>query len=187
MPGLSQEQADEAERVFKQRVASCDYEALRLSTNTPSIGTAIRAIEKYARALERVVLITTRKSLLSAPLLHLYAKERLGYTGVLDARLDYCLNQEDDVQLTLTAYEKTKLIFNDLRKAALYDPSASRTLVDITGGPRAMQIGVLLACLGRDQNIHLIGSKYGPDGLPIANESFPMIVRFVPHLRGDRD
>jgi len=186
-PRLSREEAELEEEIFTQRVATCDYEALGLSTDTPSIGPALRAIEKYSRTLERVVLITTRKSLLSAPLLRAYVEAKLEFPGKIDAREEYSLNPEDDVQLTLTAYEKTKLIFSDLRKDGLYDPSDSRTLVDITGGPRALQVGVLLACLGRDQNIHLIGSPYGADGRPITKESFPMIVHFVPHLRTDRD
>ena len=182
-PGEQKHESD----LFTARVNASDYESLDLSVDTPSIGHTIRAIDKYKRTLEKVVLITTRTSKVSVPLLRAYAKDKLGLRSEIEAPEEYCLNTDDDIQLTRNAYEKTKLIFANLKSKKLYDPRDSRTLVDITGGPRALQTGVLFACLGRDQNIHLIGSKYGPDGRPLKGEAFPMIVHFAPHLRRDND
>ena len=186
-PCLSSEEKKREDDLFAKRVKDCDHAALCLSFDTPSIGHTIRAIDKYKRTLEKVVLITTTTSKVSVPLLRVYARDVLGFTRPIDAPDEYCLNPDNDVQVTNTAYEKTKLLFKNLRRDKLYDPRHSHTLVDATGGTRAMQTGVLLACLGRDQNIHLIGSKYGADGRPIAGQYFPMIIHFAPHLRWDSE
>jgi hypothetical protein len=184
-PRLSSEEKRREDELFAKRVADCDHAALELSFDTLSIGHTIRAIDQYKRTLQKVVLITTTTSKVSVPLLRAYARDVLGFTQPIDDSDRYSLNPDNDVQVTLTAYEKTKLIFRDLRRANLYD--SLHTLVDATGGTRALQTGVLLACLGRDQNIHLIGSKYGTDGRPIPGQSFPMIIHFAPHLRRESD
>lgn len=186
-PCLPPEERKSADELFAKQVADCDHSSLRLTFDTQSIGHTLRAIDKYKRTLQKVILITTTRSRVSVPLLRAYARDVLEFTKPIEDPDEYSLNPDDDVQVTNTAYEKTKLLFRNLRRDKLYDPRHSRTLVDATGGTRAMQTGVLLACLGRDQNIHLIGSKYGPDGRPIAGQSFPMIVHFAPHLRHESD
>ena len=56
---------------------------------------------------------------------------------------------------------------------ARYKPDDSGILVDLTGGVRSMQVGVLLACLRPEQDIHLVGSRYTQDGKPDPGQREP--------------
>src|SRR4029078_4014391 len=78
------------------------------------------------------------------------------------------------------AYDIAKRLLEKCRKG---DRRATQTIVDVTGGTRSIQVGVLLACLGRNQDIQLIGSPYDAAGDPITTDSFPIIVHFEPEIR----
>ena len=141
-PCLSEDDKKREDELFASRVEICDHAALGLSADTISIGPTIQAIDRYKNTLEKVILITTTASRTSVPLLRCYARDVLGFGKPIDAPDDYNLNPENDEQVTTTAYEKAKLIFADLGRERLYEARRSRTLVDVTGGTRSMQIGV---------------------------------------------
>lgn len=97
----------------------------------------------------------------------------------VEASPDHTVNLTDDREVTETTYVITRQILQTLKKEGIRQ---SRTLVDVTGGVRSMQVGALLACLGREQNIHLIGTAYDESGRPKAGTAYPLVIHFEPQL-----
>ncbi|HEY6137623.1 MAG TPA: hypothetical protein VI670_07655 [Thermoanaerobaculia bacterium] len=174
------EEQERAEReIFERRLAEGDFVGLRLSRKTGSVGHTIRAIETYP-SLKEVYLITTVTSARGARAVQRYVKEALRWACTVVADPEHQLALENDSQVTADAYDIAKRILEKCRKG---DRRATQTLVDVTGGTRSIQVGVLLACLGRNQDIQLIGSPYDAAGDPITTDSFPIIVHFEPEIR----
>jgi hypothetical protein len=104
----------------------------------------------------------------------------------LHADLEYAVSLDEDNQVAESAHSVATRIFSRLVKEKRYVPDDSRILVDVTGGPRAMQIGVLLACLRPEQDVHVVGMKYKSTGEPDYASAFPMVIHFEPDLRVSR-
>jgi hypothetical protein len=105
--------------------------------------------------------------------------ENAGKTCSIEASPDYTIDLTDDREVTEAAYVTAKAILESLHDKRV---DRSRTLVDVTGGVRSMQVGVLLACLGREQDIHLIGTAYDDAGRPKPGTAFPLVIHFEPRL-----
>jgi hypothetical protein len=70
------------------------------------------------------------------------------------------LDQDDKV--TNDSYEAARDRLQRLESDD--DRKPKEILVDVSGSVRSMQTSVLLACLRPDQDAHLIGVDYKPDG-----------------------
>ena len=173
---------DMPEEEFIEALQAADLERLPLDETTPGIGTTIKLLGSYS-SLEKVFLLTTRtkegiSSIDAVPLLRAWAK-RAGLTCQIVAEEGHCLDLEEDSQVTRDAFDATHGIFKSLGRRR-YKPKGSQVLVDVTGGPHAMSIGALLACLGPHQDAHVIGSRYDDAGGPIKGSAFPMLIQFQP-------
>lgn len=172
---------------FAAALANGDLNRLPLEATTQSIGALVRVLDTYRHSLKELFLITTvseigTSSLASVPLLRNYAL-RSNPDLILHADREHAVSLDEDNQVAETAHLVATRIFDRLHDEKRYVPDGSRILVDVTGGPRAMQIGVVLACLRPEQDIHLVGMKYKPTGEPDYNSSFPMVIHFEPDLR----
>lgn len=172
---------------FAAALANGDLSQLPLEATTQSIGALVRVLDTYRHSLKELFLITTvsemgTSSLASVPLLRSYAS-RSNQDLVVHADQEYAVSLDEDNQVAETAHMVATRIFDRLSKEERYVPDGSRILVDVTGGSRAMQIGVVLACLRPEQDIHLVGMKYKPTGEPDYGSSFPMVIHFEPDLR----
>jgi hypothetical protein len=166
---------------FETLVSAGDWRAAGVSERTPGMGSAIKAIAAY-QSLKKVYLITTLTrhgvgSWSSVPLLRAYVSDLMKREGLeIIADEAHRVSTDEDTQLTEQTFEVVRLTFQHL--ATEYEPGGSRILVDLTGGTTPMKVGALLACLGRDQDVHVVGSHY--DAERRIKESFPMVVQFWP-------
>ena len=166
---------------FHRQLDEGDFVGLRLSPETESAGHTIRAIQTFP-SLERVYLITSATSYRSALAIKRYVKEglRMGCKVIADAK--YRLELTDDAQVTIDAHQCTRQILHGLFDEGNYHPHRSQTIVDVTGGTRSMQVGVLLACLGNEQDILLIGVPYDEQGLSKKKKAYPLLIHFAPSI-----
>lgn len=173
---------------FAAALAVGDLDKLPLKPTTPSIGQIALVLDTYRHSLEEIILITTMSdgglsSLASVPLLRNYAL-RNNPDLVVQAGPEYAVSLDEDNQVAESAHRVATRIFKRMAKEKRYDPDQSRILVDVTGGPRSMQIGVLLACLRPEQDVHVVGMKYDQKtGDPDYASAFPMVIHFEPDLR----
>jgi hypothetical protein len=163
---------------FEKQLDDGDFIGLKLSASSLSVGHTIRAIGKYP-SLKAAYLITTPTSERGSRAVQRYVAESLQRACKVIADASTHLSLENDAQVTRDAYERTKGLLESLGRA--------RTLVDVTGGMRSIQVGVLLACLGRNQDVQLIGSPYDDAGNPITHESFPVVIHFEPEIPERRE
>ena len=175
---------------FAAALSAGDLDKLPLSPTTPSIGQIVLVLDTYRGSLNEIFLITTMSeglsSLDSVPLLRNHAL-RSNPNLVVHAGPEYSVSLNEDNQVAESAHRVATRIFERLRKEKRYVPDESRILVDVTGGPRSMQIGVLLACLRPEQDVHVVGMKYDKStGDPDYASAFPMVIHFEPDLRISR-
>lgn len=172
---------------LKGALASADLERLPLSPATQSIGQTVRLIDTYRDSLTELFLITTisktgSSSFESLPLLKKYAEQH-NPGLIIHGEKELAVSLDEDTQVAESAHAVARRIFDRLQREKRYDPDGSAILVDVTGGPRSMTVGVLLACLRPEQDLHLVGSRYDAAGNPDPASSFPMVIHFEPDLR----
>jgi hypothetical protein len=179
--GASADERRLIKETFHRQLDEGDFVGLRLSPETISAGHTIRAIQTFP-SLERVYLITTATSYRSALAVKRYVNEglRMGCDVIADPK--YRLDLEDDAQVTIDAHQCTRQILHGLFDEGIYHPHRSQTIVDVTGGTRSMQVGVLLACLGSEQDILLIGAPYDEQGVSKNKEAYPILIHFAPSI-----
>jgi hypothetical protein len=184
--GASDDERRLIKDIFNRQLEEGDFVGLRLSPETISAGHTIRAIQTFP-SLQRAYLITTATSYRSALAVQKYVKEGLRRGCEVIADPKYRLELADDAQVTIDAHQCTRQILNGLFDEGIYHPHRSQTIVDVTGGTRSMQVGVLLACLGSEQDILLIGAPYDEQGLPKSKEAYPILIHFAPSIsvKGD--
>lgn len=175
------------EQEFKDALKSADLGRLPITAATQSIGQTARLVDTYRDSLQELFLISTvskngASSLDSVPLLRKYA-ETLNPKLVIHGEAEYAVSLDEDTQVAEGAHEVTRRIFAALKRDKRYKPDDSAILVDVSGGPRSMTIGVLLACLRPEQDLHLVGTRYDPAGNPDSAAAFPMVIHFEPELR----
>ena len=166
---------------FKRQLGDGDFVGLGLSAETDSAGHTIRAIQTFP-SLDRAYLITSATSYPSAFAIQRYVKEGLRRGCEVIADPKYRLDLEDDAQVTIDAHQCTRQILHGLFDEGVYQPHQSQTIVDVTGGTRSMQVGALLACLGSEQDILIIGAPYDEQGSPKSSEAYPILVHFEPSI-----
>lgn len=165
---------------FQRALREGDLAALPLDENTPSIGHTVKLLESYP-SLEQVILIATHSaqtsSFLSIPLLDAWRRQNHLSCTIEQRAVDL----DVDNQVTLATHREVRAALERLQKEG--GLSAREILVDVTGGPRSMTVGALLACLGPDQNASLVGVRYGADGRFVKGSAFPMVIGFEPDWR----
>jgi hypothetical protein len=166
---------------FQRQLDEGDFVGLQLSPETESAGHAVRAIQTFP-SLERAYLITTATSYRSALAIQKYVKDGLRRGCKVIADPKYRLELADDAQVTIDAHQCTRQILHALLDEGIYHPHRSQTIVDVTGGTRSMQVGVLLACLGSEQDVLLIGAPYDEQGKPRRTEAYPLLIHFAPSI-----
>lgn len=176
---------------FREALRSGDLSRLPLSRATPSIGSAVLLLETYRDSLKEVFFVTTRStgggsSSDAVPLLQQWARTNLGDRIVIHTDKRYEVDLEEDDRVARQAYDVCELIFNRLAKEKKYQPKGREILVDVTGGTKSMTLGLLLACLHPEQDVHLVGVHYKPNGDADWSTSFPMGIHFDPRLEGKR-
>ena len=168
--------AEDSERLLSEG----DHDGLRLSERTRGPGHTLRAIAAYP-SLARVYLIPTKQSVSSVRAIRRYVSETLRRSCTVIADTEHALTLVDDAQITNDAYDQTKAILEGLKREGLDNPR-SKILVDVSGGTRSMLVGSLLACLGWEQDVHLIGAPYDRSGRPNVDAAFPVLIHFEPRL-----
>ncbi len=171
---------------FRNALVDGDLTKLPIDATTPGIGQAVRLLHAYESSLEELILITTRSkigpsSIDAASLLQSYVRDHFAGRIKITADEGDCIDLDQDDQLVNDGYKYTLAILHRLEKQKRYD--RERTLVDVTGSVRGMQMGALLACLHPDQDVHVIGTKYKPNGDPDFAQSFPILIHFEPEIK----
>lgn len=177
----SEEERRLVKDTFKRQLDDGDFVGLGLSEETVSAGHTIRAIKTFP-SLQRAYLITSATSYPSAFAVKRYVEDGLRRGCKVIADPKNRLDLEDDAQVTIDAHQCTRQILHELFDEGVYQPHRSQTIVDVTGGTRSMQVGALLACLGSEQDILLIGAPYDEQGRPKSREAYPILVRFDPSI-----
>jgi hypothetical protein len=165
---------------FFQALRQADLATLPIDETTDGIGQVIQLLRTYAGSLDELILLTTKSekgasSMDSLPLLRKWANDNMPRPLRIT---DECVDLDQDDNVTNDSYEAARDILERLETED--DRKPKEILVDVSGSVRSMQTGVLLACLRPDQDAHLIGVEYNPDGT--RGNSFPMLIHFEPDL-----
>ncbi|MDQ2808424.1 MAG: hypothetical protein M3Z04_16175 [Chloroflexota bacterium] len=164
-------------------VAALDFAGLCVEES--NLWPTICAILAHRTKLKHCWLLTTESdadadSRLYARLLAEYLTQRKG----MDCRFYYGdryaipLKKEDDALLFSRTYDMVGQVLTEAHGKKL---AAKDIVADITSGVRSMTIGMILACLGADQDIEVVGTHYDENGQP-TKDLFPFIVSFAPQL-----
>lgn len=117
------------------------------------------------------------------------SEDLLGSDVFVPALINYLQNKEkvhcefhlcnsveikDDSSVTEKTRRAIERIFIEARHLGLDD---SQVIVDCTGGPRSMTLGIFLACLDGKTDIQFIGSKYNENG-KAEGPTIPMVTNF---------
>lgn len=91
---------------------------------------------------------------------------------------DYAIALQDDVSVCYKTYQTVLRILTASAKLGL---QGKDIIADYTGGIRSMVAGMVLACLHRDYDIQLMGTKYDATAKP-TGELFPLHISFEPEM-----
>jgi hypothetical protein len=165
---------------FRKALSDGDLTILPVNEATEGIGQVLRLLHTYENDVDELILLTTKSkkgssSIDSVPLLRKWAHGNMPRPLTISAEW---VDLDQDDKVTNDSYELARDILKRLERED--DRKPSEILVDVTGSVRSMQTGVLLACLRPEQDAHLIGAEYNPDGS--RGTSFPMLIHFEPDL-----
>ncbi len=165
-------------------VKNLDFDLLNLEKS--NLQPTIHAIMTHAERLEHCWLISTVNldpkvpgSLPYARLVAEYLRQKKGAKCDFHYEEKYSVPLEDEALVMRKTYDKVRQVFQE---AAQKKISAQEMVADITTGLRSMPFGMILACLGRDQDIEFVGTRYDENGRP-TGDLFPIIFGFEPIVR----
>lgn len=164
----------------QQAVKDLDYVTLRIEQS--NMAPTIEAITTHASRLEHCWLIGTDSkkgsgSVEFAELLVHYLKTEKGIACEFhcpEAGDDepYTVNMDDDALVFSQTHDVVVDVLNEAEQLGI---ETSDMVADITTGVRSMLLGMVFACLERDQDIELVGSQYTDTGGIEPNTLFPII------------
>jgi len=157
-----------------------DYK--KLDIRNSNLAPLLKAIESHQSQLQYCWLISTLSSQShqgsdrSARLVEQYFKDQ----GLSCQFFHESIPQEDDALLL----RKVKELVERLLQGAVqdYGLSEKEIICDCTGAIRAMQLGVVFACLDAERDVQLMGTHYDAAGRP-RGELFRIRIHFEPDLR----
>jgi len=163
-------------------VERLDFE--RLNVRESNLQPTLEAILSHAGRLEHCWLLATRGeevagSLPYARLLAEYLSTSEGVRCQFHYGEEYTISLNDDALVLNKTYDQVRQVF---REAAQLDIPPREMVADITTGVRSMTLGMVLACLDRDQDIEFVGTHYDAQGRPVGN-LFPIIFSFEPVMQ----
>ncbi len=159
----------------------------RLDINLSNLAPTITAIRCHKKNLEHCWLLPTadRSGHGSQPYAYLlaeYLRQREGLTCTFHYGSEYVISLDQDALVFDKTYRRVRAVIGEAMKLGI----APRQMVaDITTGVRSMTMGMVLACLDRDQDVEVVGTRYDDRGRP-TGDLFPLIFRFEPDLK-DRE
>lgn len=178
-PGAAAARLSAQERA--QAVEAHNFEALQLEES--NLRPTIEAILSHASRLEHCWLLATRGhdtpgSSPYAPLLAAYLRARgLGKCKFYYGQA-YTIALDDDALVLSKTYDQLQRV---LAQAARLGLAPRELVADFTTGFRSMTLGMVLACLSRDQDLEFVGARYNEQGQP-EGDLFPIIFSFEPLL-----
>ena len=165
-----------------QAIATRDFDRLQLESS--NLWPLIEAILSHQSELEHCWLITTAagpNTPASAPyalLVEAYLRTRKNLHCKFYHGQIYSIPLDDDALVLTKTYEQVKHILSQAKRLKI---APQELVADITGGLRSMTLGMILACLDREQDVEFIGTRYDENGAPTGN-LFPIIFSFEPEL-----
>jgi hypothetical protein len=165
----------------KEAVEALDFD--RLQVRDSNLQPTIEAIVSHASQLEQCWLLATRGddvpgSLPYAPLLAEYLRQRERVNCQFHYGEAYTISLDDDALVLSKTYDQVRRVFREATEKRI---SRRDIVADITTGVRSMTLGMVLACLDRDQDIEFVGTRYNEKGTP-KGDLFPIIFSFEPFL-----
>ena len=160
---------------FRRALSLADLDLLQF-VDVADFDRLARVLAKYP-SVERLHLVTTRTregaaSLDWLPLLRAHLKER-GFSGEILAAAEDAVLLEDDGQVIGAIRKGVRRVFEVISPSAGADTAP--VLVDLTGGTRAMGLGLALAALASGRQVLYLGIRHDPGGgAPRAPFAFPL-------------
>jgi len=163
-------------------VEGLDFE--RLHPRESNLQPTLEAILSHTGRLEHCWLLATRGeevagSLPYARLLAEYLSSQEGVRCRFHYGEEYTISLNDDALVLSKTYDQVRRVFQE---AARLDIPPREIVADITTGVRSMTLGMVLACLDRDQDIEFVGTHYDAQGRPVG-DLFPIIFSFEPVMQ----
>lgn len=165
----------------RQAVEALEFE--RLGVEESNLQPTIKAILSHSYRLEHCWLLATRgrKASGSLPYARLLAEYLHQHEGI-DCKFhygdEYTISLDDDALVLSKTYHQVR---RAMEEAAEFKIPPEEIVADITTGVRSMTLGMILACLDKDQDIEFVGTSYDDRGQP-AGDLFPIIFSFEPIL-----
>jgi hypothetical protein len=149
---------------FRRALSLADLDLLRF-VDVPDFERLAWVVEAYP-SVERLHLLTTRTregtaSLDWLPLLRAHLADR-GFSREVLASAEHAVLLSDDGQVIGATREAARKIFETIASSAGQD--AAPVLADLTGGSRAVGLGLALACLASGREMLYLGTRYDPEG-----------------------
>lgn len=171
---------------YNKAMEDLDIDSLNLDdTSQSNFGHAVVALKAHKEKLEHVWLICsssssgkTSQSIDYAPLLERYIQKKINNKVKVHYGNSYTVLLDEDSSVCRQSFKIIKKIYKEAKKFGL---KTKDMITDVTGGVKSINIGAILACLNRDEDIQIIGTTYDEDG-KIKGESFPMIIEYKPSL-----
>lgn len=166
-------------------IQNADFDSLYLEQS--NLEPTIRAICAHRHHLKHCWLLATvgstaAGSLPYAELLAKYLMERKGLKCNFYYGDDqYTISLDDDVLVLSNTYDLVKKIFTEIKQ--LYQLKPKDIVADISTGFRSMTLGMVLACLDKEQDIEFMGTHYDELGAPIRGDLTPIIFSFEPDVK----
>lgn len=166
-------------------VNNLDFNCLQLEDS--NLEPMIKAILTHASRLEHCWLIATQAqldpgSLPYAKLLAEYLHQCKGLSCSFHYGEDYTVPLDDDALITRKTYKLIQRVFKEAEKNYAILPK--EMIADFTAGFRSLTLGMILACLNREQDIEFMGTRYDANGQQVGG-LLPMIFNFEPEMNSD--
>jgi hypothetical protein len=170
---------------IEERLAAVEgLDFVRLHLWESNLQPTLEAILSHKDRLEHCWLLATRGeevagSLPYARLLAEYLRSQEGVRCQFHYGEEYTISLNDDALVLSKTYDQVRQVFQE---AAQMGIPPSEMVADITTGVRSMTLGMILACLDRDQDIEFVGTHYDAQGRP-TGDLFPIIFNFEPVMQ----
>lgn len=166
----------------QEAIEALDFDRLQLEES--NLATILAAICAHQSQIKHCWLVATLGqqapgSLPYARLIAEYLRQRKGLTCQFYFGPEYAVPLADDALVLSKTYALVRQVFAE---AAVLKISRSQLVADITSGIRSMSLGMVLACLDKERDIELIGTRYSNDGLPVGDLT-PIIYSFAPEIQ----
>lgn len=170
---------------IKDALTMKDYTALDIENS--NLGHGITSILTHADKLEHCWIIgscakdsNTPCSIDYEETFIEYLKKEKDLTCQFHCGDYYAVPLDDDALICNKAYQITNDIFLEAKKQYKLNPKD--IIVDVTGGIKSMNLGLILASLHKDRDIQIIGNRYDDKGRLIG-EPYPVKIHFKPKIK----